>query len=268
MKNRYLLLLLLIGLMTTSSFAQKKKNKKDPNPAAEGFNLAGSDARAVELADEVMTAMGGRRAWDNTHYLTWNFFGSRRLVWDKWSGNVRVENLRNGTTTLVNINTRQGKFMRNGAEETQPDSVKKYSDRGVSAWINDSYWLVMPYKLKDSGVTLKYIGEEKTEAGEEAEVIQMTFQNVGDTPQNKYKIWISKASHLVVQWAHFSKAENEKPNFVNPWLEYEKHGNVLLSGSRGQRKITEIKVFDSLPETIFTSFDKVDLSQIPESPIK
>jgi hypothetical protein len=32
------------------------------NPAAEGFDAAGSDAAAIALADEVMEAMGGRLA--------------------------------------------------------------------------------------------------------------------------------------------------------------------------------------------------------------
>lgn len=259
---KHTLCLLLLSLTLTVAFAQKK-NKKDPNPAAEGFNMAGSDAKAVELADEVMKAMGGRKAWDNTRYVSWNFFGSRRLTWDKWNGNVRIEGLRDGSLTLVNINTKQGKIFRNNAEITQPDSLTKYLGRGVSAWINDSYWLCMPYKLKDSGVTLKYLGEEKTDAGAAADVIQLTFEKVGDTPQNRYKVWIDKTSHLVVQWAYFQKAENEKPGFVNPWEDWTRHGNVLLSGGRGQRKITEIKVLASLPETVFTSLDKIDLGQFP-----
>lgn len=259
MKRTILLLTLLMAFSLTESVAQKKK--KDPNPAAEGFNMEGSDAKAVEIADEVMKAMGGRKAWDNTHYLTWNFFGNRKLVWDKWSGNVRIDYLRDGAVALVNINTRQGKVLRNGVELTQPDSLIKYVNRGVSAWINDSYWFVMPFKLKDSGVTLKYVGEDKTEAGAAADVLQMTFQNVGDTPQNKYKIWVDKTSHLVTQWAHYQKAENEKPNFINPWDEWTQQGKIMLSGSRGQRKITEIQVFDSLPESVFTSFEKPILSK-------
>ena len=27
-------------------------------------------------------------------------------------------------------------------------------------WVNDTYWLLMPYKMKDPGVTLAYDGEE------------------------------------------------------------------------------------------------------------
>ena len=151
--------LLLVG---TVSFSQSKKSV---NPPAPGFDAAGSDARAVQIADEVMAAMGGRKAWDNTHLLSWNFFGVRRLIWDKWTGNVRVDNLKNDQTVLLNVNNDKGRVFKDGAELTEPDSVAKYVKQGKAAWINDSYWLVMPFKLKDSGVTLKSVGDGTTEDG-------------------------------------------------------------------------------------------------------
>ncbi|HHL71578.1 MAG TPA: hypothetical protein ENJ29_03615, partial [Bacteroidetes bacterium] len=49
--------------------------RDEANPPAPGFNLADSDARAIAIADEVMQALGGRRAWDKTRYITWRFFG-------------------------------------------------------------------------------------------------------------------------------------------------------------------------------------------------
>lgn len=250
--KRFSLLLLL--LMASSTVLVAQKRKKDANPPAAGFNLAGSDEKAIELADQVMKAMGGREAWDNTKVITWNFFGARKLTWNKWTGDVRIEGLRDNSITLVNLNTKKGRVRRNGTEVTQPDSVKKYVDRGISAWINDSYWVFMPFKLKDSGVTLKYLGEEKTDNGILADVLRLTFQNVGDTPQNGYKVWVDKDKKLVAQWAYFAKADQEKPNFVNPWNDYQKQGELLLSGDRGQRKITEIGVLTDVPERIFKEF--------------
>ena len=44
----------------------------------------------------------------------------------------------------------------------------------------------MPYKLKDSGVTLKYKGQDTLETGHPAEKLQLTFEEVGKTPENKY----------------------------------------------------------------------------------
>jgi hypothetical protein len=229
------------------------------NPAATSVNGANTDAKAIEIADKVMMAQGGKKNWDKTHFITWNFFGVRKLVWDKWSGNVRIDNLKDGSIALLNVNTMKGKILRNGTEIMQADSVEKYLKQAKSAWINDSYWLVMPFKMKDSGVTLKYLGEEKTEAGVVSAVLQMTFENVGDTPQNRYKVWVDKDKNFVTQWAYFAKADNEKPNFIMPWLNYQQQGKIMLSGDRGQRKLTDIQVFDKISKAVFTDFAKPTL---------
>ncbi|WP_266369434.1 hypothetical protein [Tellurirhabdus rosea] len=237
--------------------------RSSDNPAAAGFDVAGSDARAVQIADQVMAAMGGRKAWDNVHYLAWTFFGNRRLIWDKWTGNVRIDNLKNDQTVVLNVNNEQGRVFRNGKEETGPDSVAKYVKQARAAWINDSYWLVMPYKLKDSGVTLKYLGEEAAQDGKPADVIQLTFKGVGVTPENKYKVWVDKTSHLVSQWAYFPKYTDEAPRFTLPWTDYKKYGGILLSGKRGDRELTDIMVFTGLPGEVFTDFKRPDLSRFP-----
>ena len=65
------------------------------NPAAEGFDEAGSDPEAIAIADSVMVHHGGRKAYDDARYISWNFFGARSLVWDKeedhWTGRPRAE---------------------------------------------------------------------------------------------------------------------------------------------------------------------------------
>jgi hypothetical protein len=248
----------LMLLITSCSQAQKEKPDNPPMP---DFNMQGSDPKAIQIADEVMKAQGGRKNWDATRYIAWNFFGFRKLIWDKYTGNVRVDYVNNDTKILVNINNGLGKVYKNGAEVTQPDSVAKYLKEGKEAWINDSYWLVMPFKLKDSGLTLKYLGEENTQAGAKADVLRLTFQGVGVTPQNGYKVYVDKNSHLVSQWAYFKEANQEKPGFVLPWQNYQTYGKIKLSGDRGERKITDIHVFEKLPDAIFTSFIPVDLSK-------
>jgi hypothetical protein len=220
-----------------------------------------SDVKAIEIADKVMEAMGGKKAWDETRHITWNFFGARTLTWDKWTGNVRIDFPRDKSVILMNINTDAGKVFKYGAEQTAADSVKKYMKSGKGAWINDSYWLTMPFKLKDNGVTLKYLGEDKTEAGKEAYLLQLTFKEVGNTPNNMYKVWVEKETNLLTQWAYFAKSTDAKPGFTRPWTEYKPYGKIILSGERGDRDLTEIKVFEALPESIYTDFKKPDFSK-------
>lgn len=231
----------MLGLFAALLFCQHCRTAQpsavaDENPPAQGFDAANSDPEAVAVADEVMRAMGGRKAWDETRVISWNFFGSRTLVWDKWTGDVRIEWLKRPLKAIVNINSGTGKIWLNGSEQTHPDSIAKYLDIGKKVWINDSYWLVMPFKLKDSGVTLKYKGVGKTDLGQPADLLQLTFAGVGVTPENKYLVWVDKQTRLVSQWAYFEKFLDVEPRFINPWLDYQPHGKILLSGSRGEKR--------------------------------
>jgi hypothetical protein len=243
----------------------------DPNPAAPGFHDEDSDARAVQLADLTMLAMGGRKAWDDTRIITWNFFGRRRLVWDKHTGDVRIESGTAGgddhSLVLVNIVTKRGRAWKAGTEITDADELATTMQDGWETWVNDGYWLFMPYKLKDSGVTLKYVGEGATEDGRDADIIQMTFADVGVTPHNKYQVWIARDDHLVAQWAYYEKASDETPKFTSPWKNWRPFGTteIKLSDERGERngkpmKLTDIAVFDELPKSVFTSPSPVDWS--------
>ena len=82
--------LLLLVLLSVASLLPQDAGAEE-NPPAEGFDLAGSDAEAIRIADRVMLAMGGREAWDSTRHLRWKFFGRRLHVWDKHTGDLRIE---------------------------------------------------------------------------------------------------------------------------------------------------------------------------------
>lgn len=225
------------------------------NPPAEGFDMANSDPAAVELADSIMSAMGGRENWDKTRFISWNFFGNRDLVWDKEMGRIRIESLKDSIIYLVNLNTLEGRVQVKGQELTEGDSLKKMLNRGKSIWINDSYWLVMPFKLKDTGLTIKYMGEDTLMNGAKCNVLQLTFNNVGDTPQNKYRIYVDLSDNLVKQWAYYSQSNQDSSNFMRPWDNYNKYGNILLSADRSDGGGPKnVKIEETLPENIFTEF--------------
>ena len=199
-----------------------------------------------------MNAMGGRNAWEATRYLAWDFFGSRKHIWDKHTGDVRIESKRDNYKLIMNIHSMKGKVWKDGTMVTHPDSLSKFLEKGKNAWINDSYWLVMPYKLKDSGVTLKYIGDDKTVENTDADVLELIFKKVGKTPHNKYLVFVDKKTRLVTQWTFFTNASDDKPRFATPWNGYKKYGNIMLSGGRGTYELKDIEVLDSVPKGTFT----------------
>jgi hypothetical protein len=243
-------------LAITLFFACSTSKMVEGNPAGAGFNTAGSDAKAIEIADNVMKAMGGRQAWDKTRFITWNFFGFRKLTWDKQSGDVRIDNIKAKTLALFNINTMKGRVQKEGVEVKDSSELFTLLDKSRKIWINDSYWLVMPFKLKDSGVTLKFLGEENNAKNETEYKLQLTFEKVGVTPENKYWVYVNKTSNLVSKWSFFRKSSDENPEFVNEWSDYQPQGKILLSGNRGRKEgnLSEIKVDKKLPKTFFKEF--------------
>ena len=216
---------------------------KEVNPAAQGFNASESDSKAIAIADEVMEAMGGREAWDQTKTLKWTFFGNRQHEWNKADKRAKIYSPRGDISIDMSIDDMSGTVSKGGVAYTDADSIAHFLDLGHKWWINDSYWLVMPFKLKDSGVTLKYEGKDTTQNGRSSDVLNLTFESVGVTPQNKYLVYVDDSSRLVTQWDFYTNATDSLPRFQSAWEDYAKYGNLLLSGgSIGGRKLTDISL--------------------------
>ncbi len=254
MKASSLLLVLLIATLACKMPVEESGEVVEGNPPAEGFNFEGSDPAAIELADSIMMAMGGRANWDATRFLSWNF-GSRDLIWDKATGRVRIESSRDSTIYLVNVQSGEGRVQIKGQELLEADSLSHMLDRAKRIWINDSYWLVMPYKLKDSGVTLTYLGEERNTKGVMCNVLELTFNEVGVTPENKYQVYVGIHDNLVNEWRYFQQAAQDSASAIWPFDNYKKYGSILLSADRSDdRGPKNVKVDATLPDEIFSQF--------------
>ncbi len=235
------------------------------NPPMEGFDARNSDPQAIEIADKVMAEMGGRDAWDQARYLSWSLFGQDH-VWDKWTGEFRWQG--DSTVVLMNILSREGTAYINGdeAQHSEDHLFGAYRD-----WINAGYWLMMPFKLKDSGVTLGYKGESTMSNGEDAYVLTLSFEDVGMTPQNRYDVYVDKVKNLVYQWSFYSNSDADEPNFIRTWEGYKNYGGILLADARVDtknpsniRKITNLGVYSNLPESVFEDPEWMDLSTLQD----
>ena len=230
-------------------------------PLAAG-EMGTADEKSAEIAGAVMATMGGHEAWEATRFITWNFFGSRRHLWDKHTGDIRIEGTDRASQepylVLMNLNTKLGHAWSGGEEVTDPEALAELLDRGEAAWINDSYWLVMPYKLRDPGVTLKHVGSGEMVDGRAAEVLELTFDGVGRTPENRYRVYVAADSGLVEQWDFYPRAADVEPRFQIPWHDWKRHGGILLSANRGEGSHTDVAVLDSVPDGAFTSPQPVD----------
>ena len=237
MKNIFKATLILITLIfsSTSLLAQSK------------------DKKANTIVKEMLTAMGGMKNYNAIHFIEWDFV-NRKLSWNKWTGDVRIENPSAKQVILVNINTLKGKVYENGALVNDQAKAKELLEKGKNWWINDSYWLVMPWKLQDPGVSLKYVKTAKLANGTTADILQLTFSAVGVTPENKYWLYVDKKDHLIKQWAYYKNFNDAEPKFLKPWNNYQKAGNILLSFDRPNEEVgpKNVVVKTNLDSSIFT----------------
>ena len=240
-------------------------------PGAVSMPRAASDARATAIADRVMDALGGKAAWDATRFLRFGFgseregkFVGRTHTWDKWTGRYRVEGqTREGDpfVVLMNVNTREGSAWLKG-RKLEGAELKAQLERGYGMWVNDTYWLLMPYKMRDPGVVLAYDGEEKGASGAVYDKVKLTFDNVGLTPRDAYWVWVNRDTGLVDRWDFVLKGEAAPPTTFT-WTGWKKYGGIMLAGERvnpaENRKILlpDIAVMESVPDSVFTSPDPI-----------
>ncbi len=207
--------------------------------------------KAKTIAEEVVKAMGGTDNYNNIHFIKWDF-GKRILYWNKWTGDVRIENPEKEQVILLNVNTLQGKAYKNGILIKDEKKTKKLLNQGKRWWINDSYWLVMPWKLQDNGVTLKHIKTGNLPNENKADILQLTFESVGVTPNNKYWVYVDQKDHLIKQWDFFKNFNDNEPKFSKPWDNYQKTGKILLSFNRSDFGPKNVVVKQELDSKIFT----------------
>ena len=198
-------------------------------------NSNGSDPRAVAIADQVMTALGGKKQWDSLPGLRWTFGAmqgdsvrsARRHAWDKMTGRHRVDGVNRLGQSFTLIHTlgdsTSGMAWVNG-NPIEGDSLKKLIRRANALWINDTYWMLMPYKLRDPGVTLKYAGDT-TMAGFAYDRLALSFSNVGLTPGDRYWVYVNRADHRVERWEMVLEGD-QPPPVAYTWEGWEQHDGL------------------------------------------
>ncbi len=208
-------------------------------PAIVARAAAPPDPRA--LADQVLEALGGAQAWNATRYLRFDFAverGGKEVVrrahvWDKWTGDYRLEGRtredKKPYRVVMNLHTKDGAAWLDGSA-LEGAALRKQLDDAYGTWVNDTYWLLMPYKLKDAGVTLRVDGE-RHDGGQAWDRLLLTFDNVGLTPKDKYWAHVNRATHLVDRWEFVLNGEAGQPA-VFDWKGWRDYGRIKLAPER------------------------------------
>ena len=259
MKKLIKLVFCAVVFLSACNTTKKFVYKEVANTPAAGFDAQNSDTAAIALADSIENAHGGRYAWNKTHYIKWSYSGQSDLIWDKIGEKVRIDFAGGNLKIRLNLKDNTAIVWHGGTVVTQPDSVKKYLEYGKYIFTNDAWWLLMPFKLKGNGITLKSAGKKINAIGAESDAITATFNSSANIMIGKYLIYANPVTHIITQWDYFLNSTDEKPTLIIPNSEYRGYGHLLLSANRGPgRSLAPIAVYSSMPDSVFTSFYPVD----------
>jgi len=250
---KYLFCWFLLQVILSGCSDKQNSNVIPPNsthPKATG------DQFAIDLAQKVINESGGLDQWNKIPFLSFDYFGRRYWYWDKIHNTYRVESEIRNFRIAGKLDGSETHLWLRGALNNQPDTLSKYKDFAYKAWINDTYWLIFPFKLLDPGVHLRYLGECMADSIIQAKCIELTFDNVGVTPENKYIAYIDTLKNEIIYWDYFENKEDSLPALSNSWYNYRKYGNVKIAGGRGDDSIREIKTPSELPKEIFEDVSK------------
>jgi len=197
-----------------------------------------ADETADRVAHELVAALGGETAWQKARQLRFDFVvergGTRAAeihhLWDRYTGDYRLLGTdKSGAPYAVyfNVNTRDGNAFVNG-RAVEGAEKKKLLETAYGRFINDTYWLLAPWKVFDPGVHRDYDGEKTGPEGALCDVIRLTFDNVGLTPKDVYWLWVTRDGRRMVQWQYVLGGAQEEPTTA-VWKEWKTFGGVSLS---------------------------------------
>jgi len=226
---------------------------------AEGENR---DPKAVEVAPTMMQAMGGEDAWNAVHFVRFDFkINAGKLkcdnahLWDRKDGRYRIERTGKHEVDLFTIadyeRDKSGSVYLNG-EKLEGDEARKLLADAYRSYINDTWWLCMPWKWMATGVNLKYVGTEKR-GPQTFDVVELTFGHVGLTPGDMYHAFVSQKSHLMTHW-EYTLHDGTKDSW--DWQYGDFHGVKLATNHVDPKGATinmgTVRVLDQVDDGFFT----------------
>lgn len=197
------------------------------------------DAKADSVGKELIAALGGEKAWQEARQFEFSFVVEREgkriatfsHLWDRYTGDYRLMGTdRSGAPFVVyfNVNTKAGRAFVNG-KSVEGEAREALLKTAYGRFINDTYWLVAPWKIFDPGVHLTYDGEKSCPDGGVCDVLKLSFEeNVGLTPKDVYWLWLTRDGRQMVQWQYVLNGAEDQPTTA-PWKNWQKFAGISLS---------------------------------------
>jgi hypothetical protein len=165
------------------------------------------DPAAQRLAEEVMKASGSDR-WSSVKRIVFTF----NVVQD----GKTLLSAKHDWDLTKDTDTVQWMDKRVTVDVRHPPGDGEGKD-AYQRWTNDTYWLLMPLKLKDGGITLTL---------PEPNTLHLSFQSVGLTPGDQYNVHVNAKTHLPEKWDYMPASGTKT---TGTWEEYKTSGGLTLS---------------------------------------
>ncbi len=173
----------------------------------QAFDAAGSDPKAVAIAEQVRAAAGGDAAWAAAKEIQWSqaIVQDGKLVeltrhsYDRWNGRHNYKGVEpDGTIkeAMYDVYERTG-VGRAGGQQLMRDDANALKEEATRKLWSDSYFLFLAFKLRDPGVKVAYKGERAKE-GETAptwDVLRVSFDPAVGT--DHYEISVNRQTHQI-----------------------------------------------------------------------
>ncbi|MFD2562516.1 hypothetical protein [Aquimarina rubra] len=124
----------------------------------------------------------------NTDYIQWTFRNKNHYLWNKKSGKVEVT-WEDYKANLDLLNPKNSTISKDNVDLVNSEKDEML-EKALSYFNNDSFWVVAPHKLFDTGVTRKLVNLEDGSKG-----LLITYGSGGTTPGDSY-LWKVDQNYL------------------------------------------------------------------------
>jgi hypothetical protein len=190
--------------------------------AATAFDRAGSDPKALAVADKVLAAAGGGERWAKARQARWTELvtadGKLQLTylqaWDRWNGRHQgrlhhdkprepgsTEPPNAGDVVVMRkLYEEGGRAFGDTGKALQPIATADTEREVIVArqrWELDTVVLFMAFLLEEPGAKLEYVGEPPVEAGKPVvDDIKVTFDLRDPTRPSTYHVLVNRDTSL------------------------------------------------------------------------
>lgn len=176
--------------------------------ASAAFDRAGSDPKALEIADQVIVASGGQDKWAAAKQIRWTESivsdpGKPAITldeaWDRWNGrhHLKVHTPSGDVTVMRGLYDGHGAAY-GGAGKLTKEETDPLLAEARDHWEFDATPLVIAFLLEAPGVKLALVGERPGEGGEPAtDELKLTFDPKDATRTLNYYVLVNRTTHQI-----------------------------------------------------------------------